>query len=88
MSIKFLTFGNVVRTAMMPVCGAIGVICGLFLGEFLNGAFFPEIQNQVIPRVCALIFCVITALIGAILRLSWEKHEHEKKQNDSLHLVD
>jgi hypothetical protein len=28
MSIKFLTFGNVVRTAMMPVFGKIGVVFG------------------------------------------------------------
>ena len=88
MSIKFLTFGNVVRTAMMPVFGAIGVIFGGYAGEVIDFALHPEVVNKWIPRACSLCACVCTALIGAVLRLRWEQHEHEKKHNDALHLVD
>jgi hypothetical protein len=88
MSIKFLTFGNVVRTAMMPVFGATGAISGEYIGEIIDMALYSNLHNHNIIRICMILGCGISALIGATLRLYWEKYEHEKKHNDALHLVD
>ncbi len=88
MSIKFLTFGNVVRTAMMPVFGATGAISGQYAGELIDLAMYHNLENHHVLRICAILGCAISATIGATLRLKWEQHEHEKKHNDALHLVD
>lgn len=88
MSIKFLTFGNIVRTTMMPVFGAMGVLTGDYIGELIDISINGAITTEVYSRWVSLVLCICTAFIGAILRLKWEQYEHEKHHNDALHLVD
>lgn len=85
---NFLSFNNIVRTAMMPVFGATGAVTGEYCGELIDSVFNCDVADYYILRISAVFGCAITATIGALIKLYWEKSEHEKKRQEILDLVD
>lgn len=85
---NFLTFGNIARTAMMPVCGATGAVTGEYVGELLDLMIYPFTHEIYILRICAVLGCAVVAGIGAVLKLYWEGYEHKKNHDDSSEVID